>query len=389
MSAAPLGQLPEPSPVAKAHSERVVAHVAAQIAAAGGWVSFADYMNAALYAPGLGYYAAGARKFGAEGDFVTAPEMTSLFGSSLAVQLAPLLSAIPDADVLELGPGTARLAADVLLALSSNDTLPDHYRLLELSPDLRERQRERLHKHVPAFMRRIEWLDRLPPKWRGVIVANELLDAVPPQIVVRRNGVWFERGVALEKGAFVWAERLLAEGALRTAAMKLPVGDGYIVEINLAALALIRTLARRCDVGALIVIDYGFPESEFYHLQRSDGTLMAHYRHHALSDPFFLPGLCDLTAHVDFSATARAGAGGGMSVAGYTSQAQFLINCGILDQLTRCGDPQSAAYLREAAAVQTLLQPSEMGELFKVLVLTRGLATELLGFREGDRSHRL
>lgn len=358
---------------------------------AGGWISFDDYMNAALYAPGLGYYVAGARKFGSEGDFVTAPELSPLFGAALAMQLAQVLALVPDADIIELGPGSGRLAADLLGALEARGVTPRHYQLLEVSPDLRARQGELLSSRVPEMLSRIQWLDVLPRRWRGVVVANEVLDAVPAPVVVHRGGAWFERGVALGgDGHFVWSERPLTDQPLRAAAQaSFPALDGYASEINPSARALVRTLAQRCDVGAMIVVDYGFPAAEFYHPQRAEGTLMAHYRHHATSDPFLFPGLCDLTAHVDFSAIAGAGVAGGMSVAGYTSQAQFLLNCGILDQLARAGDPASVAYLRESAALQKILQPSEMGELFKVLALSRGIDAAFVGFEQGDRSHRL
>jgi SAM-dependent MidA family methyltransferase len=383
------GELPPPSADARAHSEKVVAYITASIAEAGGWISFADYMGAALYAPGLGYYVAGTRKFGTDGDFVTAPEMTSLFGGALAVQVAEVLARVPG-DVIELGPGTGRLAADMLAALAARGALPAHYRLLEVSPDLRARQREHLQRHVPALVPRVEWIDVLPQRWRGALIANEVLDAVPPHIVVRHDGAWHERGIAVDSNRLLYTDRPLAEGKLRAAACACFPADGdYASEINPAAQALVSSLARRCEAGALFLIDYGFPAAEYYHPQRSAGTVMAHYRHRTFADALFLPGLADLTAHVDFSAIARSGVAAGMTLAGFTSQARFLINCGMLDLLEQIGDPSSSTYLREAAAAQKLLSPAEMGELFKVLALTRGIDDVLLGFREGDRSRRL
>jgi SAM-dependent MidA family methyltransferase len=383
--------MPLPSPDALAHGALVAAHIGKLIEDSGGWISFADYMGAALYTPGLGYYAAGSRKFGSAGDFITAPELTPLFADALAVQVADVLAQLPGSVLIELGPGTGRLAADLLVALTARNALPDRCQLLEVSPDLRERQRALLRERAPESLRRVEWIDVLPGEWRGVVLANEILDAIPPHLIARRGGAWLERGVERDDtGALRFGDRPLARGALRDEARAcFPAEGDYSSEINPAARALVTGLGTRCAAGLFLMLDYGFPASEYYHPQRNGGTLMAHYRHRAIDDPFFLPGLADLTAHVDFSAIAHAAAAGGMSVAGYATQARFLINCGILDALARRGDPQSASYLREAAAVQKLLSPAEMGELFKVLALTRGIDEDLAGFREGDQSHRL
>ena len=394
MSTAPHGDdtagLPPPSLEARAHGGEVLAHIAAAIDEAGGWISFADYMETVLYAPGLGYYSAGARKFGAAGDFFTAPELTPLFGAALAASAAEVIERVPDGELFELGPGTGRLAADLLNALLAKDRLPRHYRLLEVSADLAARQRECLLERAPAALPRVEWIEMLPARWRGLMLANEVLDAVPPHLIARQRGAWFERGVGLAGDRLVLSDRPLPPGALREAAKAAfpPEGD-YVSEINPAAQALVRSLAERCDAGVLLIIDYGFPAAEYYHPQRASGTLVAHYRHRVVHDLLFMPGLADLSAHVDFSAIARAGVAGGMAVGGYTTQARFLINCGILDALAACGDPQSTAYLRQAAAVQKLLSPAEMGELFKVLALIRGLDEELVGFRDGDQGYRL
>ncbi|MDQ6916606.1 MAG: class I SAM-dependent methyltransferase [Pseudomonadota bacterium] len=383
--------IPAPTHEARAHSALVVAHIERMIAASGGWISFADYMGAALYAPGLGYYVAGARKFGSCGDFVTAPELSALFGQALAAQIAELISELPNSAVIELGPGTGRLAADLLSALRERAVVPERYCLLEVSPDLRARQREQLQRHVPELLPRVEWIDVLPQRWRGALVANEMLDAIAPHLIARRGGAWYERGVELGAGGNLrFGDRALSKGALRDAAMMCFPDEGdYLSEINPAAQALVRSLALRCDAGALLLLDYGFPASEYYHPQRTGGTLVAHYRHRVVDDPFFLPGLADLTAHVDFSAIARAGVAGGMAIAGYATQARFLVNCGILDALARRGDPRSVAYIREAAAVQKLLSPAEMGEFFKVLAMSKGVDIDLIGFRDGDQSHRL
>jgi SAM-dependent MidA family methyltransferase len=373
-----------------AHAERMLAHLQRAIADAGGWISFADYMNAALYAPGLGYYAAGTHKLGSGGDFVTAPELTSLFGQTVAVQLAEAMAQLERAELIELGPGSGRLCADLLAALAERGALPARYWLLEVSPDLRERQRAHLNAAVPDYLPRVGWIDVLPERWSGVVIANEVLDAVPVHLVARRGSEWLERGVSVDgDGRLGFADRPLGMSVLRErAAARFPPEGDYLSELNVSAEALVASLARRCERGLMLLADYGFPAAEYYHPQRDCGTLMAHHKHRALADPFFRPGLVDLTAHVDFSAMAHAAAGAGMSVAGFATQAQFLVNCGLLDALARCGDVQSSAYLRAAGAVHKLTSPAEMGELVKVLALARGIEVSI-GFREGDRAHRL
>jgi SAM-dependent MidA family methyltransferase len=373
--------LPAPDAAGAAQSARVVASVRELIGAAGGWIPFADYMQHVLYAPGLGYYAAGSRKLGASGDFVTAPETTPLFGEALATPIAAILDGAGAQAVLELGAGSGALARDLLQALPAA-----RYRILEVSPDLRERQMQALS----AFASRVEWLDRLPDAIEGVVVMNEVLDAVPPHVVARRGDDWLERGVAWD-GGLQWSDRPLPAGPLRRLAQsRFPAADDYVSEINPAAEALVRSIAMRVRRGAMIAIDYGFPRAEYYHPQRARGTLMGHYRHRAHDDPFLWPGLSDLTAHVDFTAVAEAGVAGGLRVAGYTSLAAFLVGAGILQDLARVGDPTSTPYMREAAAVQRLLSPAEMGELFKVIVLAEksgGIVWPYL--QDADRSHRL
>jgi SAM-dependent MidA family methyltransferase len=383
--------LPAPSPDAAAHSARLVAALRAEITAGGGWLSFARFMDLALYAPGLGYYAAGAAKFGAAGDFVTAPEMTGLFGRALARQAAEVM-AHSEAAVLEAGAGSGRLAADLLGELERLGALPERYAILELSAELRARQRQTLAAAVPHLLPRVEWLDRLPERFSGLVLGNELLDAMPAHIVAWRADGIFERGVALaDDGSFTWNERP-ACGALLAAAEEISgqcaLPPGYESEIGLAARAWTAEWGGRLAAGAVLLIDYGFPRREFYHLQRGRGTLMCHYRHQAHTDPLFLPGLQDITAHVDFTATVAAGHGAGLELLGYASQGQFLLNCGILDLLADQNDA-SPAFFRAAGAVNKLLLPHEMGELFKVIALGRGIAAPLLGFRQGDQSRRL
>jgi SAM-dependent MidA family methyltransferase len=383
--------LPEPGAVARAHSERVTAHVRAAIAASGGYLPFSRYMELALYAPGLGYYAAGAAKLGAAGDFVTAPEMTPLFGAALATQVAAILAATQRREIVELGGGSGRLAADLLTALAARDALPTRYAILEVSPDLARRQHETLARDAPAHLQRVAWIDALPESIDGALIANEVLDAVPATVIARRGEAWLERGVVWDdaQSAFAWAERPAGARVAEMAASRFPGGGDYTSEINPAAEALVETLGRRVTAGAALFIDYGFPAAEYYHPQRGEGTLMCHYRHRAHGDPFAWPGLTDITAHVDFTAMAEAGERAGLEVAGFAAQAPFLIGGGILDALAATGAPESTAYIRAAAAVQKLLAPSEMGELFKVLALAKSDAIAWPGFDVSDRRHRL
>ncbi len=377
--------LPIPPAAALELSARLHALICRDITAAGGWISFARYMELALYAPGLGYYSAGSRKLGPAGDFVTAPELSPLFGRALARQLAELLrQGLPA--ILELGAGSGALAATLLTELAAHDCLPERYAILELSADLRERQRQYLRQTVPHLADRVHWLDALPEQFSGVILGNEVLDAVPVQRIRSADGAIAELGVRVVEHELAWA-RQPASGTLAAAARTLALPDDYETELNPAAAALIGDLARRLRRGVLLFIDYGFPAHEFYHPQRNRGTLMCHYRHHAHADPFLWVGLQDITAHVDFSAIARAGAG--LELLGYTGQAQFLINCGITELLGAVPAEDPARYAPLAAQAQKLLSPAEMGELFKVIALGRDVAVPLLGFRRGDRSHTL
>lgn len=377
-----------PDAEAQKVSETLAAVIRAEIAAAGGWIPFARYMALALYAPGLGYYSAGAHKFGAGGDFFTAPELTPLFGQALARQVAQVLAAT-GGDILELGPGSGRLALDLLTALEALDSLPERYFILEVSADLRARQEALFRQQAPTLLPRLTWLDALPERHTGLILGNEVLDALPVHRIHWREEGPVEQGVAVEgTGAFVWQDRPLSPGPLLDAARSLDMPAGYVSEIGLAAPALVASLAERLTQGVLLFLDYGFPRHEYYHPQRAGGTLMCHRAQRAHADPFDLPGLTDLTAHVDFTAVAEAGHAAGLGLLGYTDQARFLVNCGLLDLLASL-PPGTPDYPRTAAAVQKLLQPSEMGELFKVIALGRGVEGPLLGFARGDRRARL
>jgi len=385
-----ISRLPPPSPEALSVSAALSRAIAAEIAGNGGRIPFARYMELALYAPALGYYMAGSRKLGAAGDFVTAPEISPLFGRALARQLAPLVAA-GLGEVLEIGAGSGALAADLLLELEALQALPERYLILELSADLRSRSRDTLAARAPRHLERVAWLNGLPPAFTGIVIGNEVLDAMPVHRVIRRRGDTLEGYVQIDhaNNAFHDCE-CPASAAIVQAAAALPLPeDGYRTEIQLVAQSFVRSLGASLARGVALFFDYGFPQREYYHPQRSDGTLMCHYRHRAHDDPYFLPGLQDITSHIDFSAIARAGRESGMDLVGYASQAQFLLNCGITDLLAETSPEDVTAYAPRSAQVQKLVSPSEMGELFKVVAFAKRAPASLTGFGQGDRSAAL
>ena len=378
--------LPEPTPDGRAHSERVAERIREEIAASG-WISFARYAEIALYAPGLGYYSAGAKKLGKAGDFVTAPEISPLYGQTLARQVLQVLQGGFE-EVLEVGAGSGALAATLLEELERSGKPPRSYLILELSADLRERSRDTLAARVPHLLERVAWLNRLPPAFSGVVLGNEVLDAMPVHVVRVNGGKIEEGGVGVRGGRLDWSWRV-ASGEVLAAARALELPEGFRTEVALAARAFVRSLADVLERGVALFVDYGFPRKEYYHAQRREGTLMCHYRHHAHADPFFLPGLQDITSHVDFSAVAAAAREGGLELAGYTSQAQFLVNCGITEVMARTPAEDRPAFLPLANQANRLMSPAEMGELFKVIALSRGFSAPLIGLTEGDRRQAL
>ena len=384
----PMSGPPLPSPEALAASEALVSLIRGEIAAAGGWLGFARYMELALYAPALGYYAGGSAKLGAPGDFVTAPELGEFYGRALAHQVAELLPA--GGDLLEFGAGSGALAQTMTRELAALGRAPANYLIIEPSAELAARQRQRLD--ALGLSTRFQWLSSLPNGFRGVMLANEVVDAMPAHAVAWTLDGLVERGVTIDATGLRWTDRpatgAVAE-AMRAIAVELPPSGRYESEINLAGPAWLRAIAASLAEGVALVIDYGFTAAEYYHPQRSAGTVMCHYRHHAHGDPFFLPGLQDITTHVDFSALAAAGADAGLAVLGYAGQAQFLINCGITELLAEVDPTDVRRYAPRAGEVQKLLSPAEMGELFKVMALGRGTRGPLAGFTTGDRRERL
>ncbi|MFP5506076.1 MAG: class I SAM-dependent methyltransferase [Gammaproteobacteria bacterium] len=386
---------PTPDATARAVSEALAGRIRAGIDAAGGWLDFARYMELALYAPGLGYYSAGAHKLGARGDFTTAPEVSALFSRCVARSCASVLAQLDGGHVLEVGAGSGALAAEMLRELESLGCLPERYLILERSADLRERQQEHLLRSLPHLYARIHWLDVVPARdWHGVLVANEVLDALPVTLFGWRPDAVVEYGVSRDGERFAWAQRPASPAlAERVAAWAGEFGweGDYRSELVPSLAPWLQTLTERLTRGAALFVDYGYPRREYYHPERGRGTLLCHYRHRAHAEPLLLPGLQDITAHVDFTAVAEAADALGLCVAGFASQAQFLLDAGIEAMLAEAL-PQTGAqsdYLRLAAQAKTLLLPGEMGERFKAMLLMRGVNGPVAGFGGRDLRGRL
>ncbi len=384
--------LPVPPLGAQTQSQQLSCVIQQAIMQNGGWISFADFMHAALYTPNLGYYAGGTRKFGHGGDFVTAPEISSVFAQTLARQAAQILE-VSKGNILELGAGTGKFAVDLLLELAQLNKLPNQYFILEVSDYLRQIQRETCQEKLPTeLFAKLTWLETLPEKFSGLILGNEVLDAIPVHMLHKTAEGWRERGVGFAD-EFVWQDALLsAPNLAENLSDDLP--QDYVTEVCPAASALVRSLAEILETGAILLIDYGFSAREYYHPQRNQGTLMCHYQHLAHSDPLTHIGLQDITAHVNFTQIAQvtningSGEAHEIRLAGYVNQARFLINCGILELLQQFS-PHEPLYMKLVVAAQKLMSPAEMGELFKVIALTKNMELPLLGFAQGDKAHTL
>jgi len=378
------------------HAERLRQAIAADIAAADGWISFERYMELALYAPGLGYYSAGAHKLGAGGDFTTAPEVSRLFGGCVAKQCAEVLGELGHGSVLEVGAGTGRLAVDVLARLEGLGSLPVHYFILEVSADLRERQRSLLSTALPHLIDRVMWLDVLPAPFDGVILANEVLDALPVARFRYSAGAYEELGVGFDGDEFVPIARP-AGPAMSESCRRLVPGanepsdswDGYVSEYCPTLQPWSMSIAACLNKGAVLWIDYGLPRAQYYLPERHEGTLLCHFRQRAHDDPFLNPGLQDITAWVDFTSLAEAGRAAHFEVAGFTTQAFFLAGLGIDGEMHRIAGPDANRFARLANQARRLMLPGEMGERFKAMVWQRGFDRALSGFALQDLRHTL
>lgn len=396
---------PAPSDIPKAlqqHSDKLKQLIQDEIQAQGGKITFADYMNLALYAPGLGYYSAGLQKFGRQGDFITAPEISPIFSQCLALQCARLMQTLEQKIILEAGAGSGIMAIDVMTELEKQDCLPDKYLILELSAELSDRQQQHIREKIPHLYEYFEWLEQLPENpFNGMVIANELLDAMPVHLVKIDQETIYERYVGIKEGQFVWldsapsSQRLQDRAkAIRLLQQPLAVLNDkkdqvYVTEINLYANDWLRSISDILDTGAILLVDYGYPAREYYHPQRAMGTLMCHFQHHRHDNPLIFPGIQDITAHVDFTALATTALESGLQLDGFTTQAHFLMHGGLM-QISHRFDPENMLeYAPIAQQIKHLTLPEEMGELFKVILLSRNMSISLPAFQVQDLRQRL
>ena len=374
------------------HSELLKAKIASQIASQGGWIPFSRYMEMALYEPGMGYYSAGAHKLGPGGDFTTAPELSPLFGAAICSTLIPVLEGLKaqnlPTQILEFGAGTGKLASSILTRLHDLNFTLDRYDIVEISPDLAQRQQEHISNTILQLdsQTHCHWPSELPKDFKGVILANEVIDAIPCDVIIYQNGFWYWYGVAFENGKLLWKTGLPVEqNLLPETLLSGNFSEGYVTELHAPANAWMRQVAKHLHSGLFLTLDYGFPEGEYYHPQRLEGTLMAHHRHHAIQDPFHLPGLCDLTTHVDWSQIARAALEENADDVYLTNQAAYLLDAGIGDIALEIGDPNNPeTFLPISNALQKLLSEAEMGELFKAFAFSKNLDGLLPGYTLED-----
>jgi len=374
------------------HSQLLSNKIAAQITSEGGWLPFSRYMEMALYEPGLGYYSAGAHKLGAGGDFTTAPELSPLFGAAICSTLLPILEGFQErglpTQILEFGAGTGKLATSILSRLNDLGFSLDSYDIIEISPDLAQRQQERIGNalkelHLPT---KCNWLNELPKDFKGIILANEVIDAIPCDAIIFQNGFWYWYGVALEQDNLIWkVGSPVPQDALPESLLTGNFSEGYVTELHTPANAWMRQVAMQLHTGLFLTLDYGFPEGEYYHPQRLEGTLMAHHRHHAIQDPFHLPGLCDVTTHVEWSQIARSALAENADDVYLTNQAAYLLDAGIGDIALEIGNPSNPeTFLPISNSLQKLLSEAEMGELFKAFAFSKRLEDLLPGFTLED-----
>ncbi len=382
-----MNNLPEPSADAKETSAKLLEHIKKIIEENDNWIPFSHFMEMALYTPNLGYYSGGSHKIGVEGDFITAPSLTPLFGQTLAKQLVQLLPET-SGNIYEFGAGRGDLAVTLIQSLPS-ETWQKYY-IIELSGELVARQKQLILEKCPDLANRVIHLDRLPETFDGIIIGNELLDAIPCELIEWNEQAAYQKGVSIQNDELTWQNKPINTPELSELTQSVnPSALPYTSEIHLAMRQFLNTISSRLSKGGLLMIDYGFDEYEYYHPQRDMGTLIGHYRHHSVHNPFFYPGLMDLTCHINFSSVAEVCTNNDLIITGYTTQANFLLNLGLLNNLAQTGDIGSNDYIKASSNAQMLIAPHEMGELFKVIGFAKNITFDWDGFRQGDMCHKL
>jgi SAM-dependent MidA family methyltransferase len=383
-----MATLPIPNETALAHSQQLLGVLRQEITHAGGYISFARFMELVLYAPGLGYYSAGSHKLGQQGDFITAPEISPLFAKCIARQCQQVLASFTGGSILEIGAGTGKLASDLLQELTALDAAPRHYFILEISADLRAKQQERLQQTCTDFFTRIHWLDTLPQgDFEGIILANEVMDALPVHVFQIEDQTVKERCVTLAENQLAWQLTPPTTSALVTELdaiqLEKPLENGYVSEVNLLLGPWIKSIGDSLKQGVILLFDYGYGRQEYYHPERASGTLMCYYQHHRHANPFALVGLQDITAHVDFTQVVESAMDADLNLLGYTTQAAFLLACGITEMVA--DDLDAVEQYQQGQAIKLLTLPSQMGEAIKVMALGKAVEMSLLGFELYDR----
>ena len=368
-------------------SEQLKTKIIQTIHSNDGWISFDRFMELALYDPEFGYYTGSLRKFGEKGDFVTASEISSFFAKTISIQFKEIFRSL-DKNIIEIGAGSGKFALEVIQSLDSENI--DHYFILEISHSLRKHQYDLLIKHLPPHLfSKVLWIDEIPQEYRGIVFCNELLDALPVDLIKKVSGVYYQKGVGLENDLFIWKDKPIIDLTIYDHINLESLPDDYLIEDAIHIKSWINKINESIAKGVVIIIDYGFNHSEYFHEQRSQGTLMCHFKHHAHDNPLIQVGIQDITSHVNFSYVAREASNIGLNINGFISQANFLINCGILELLEKVNIEDSALYMKSVSEIQKLLSPSEMGDLFKVMIIEKGMDINFIGLKNNNKVTKL
>jgi len=370
-------------------SERLKTKIIQSIVAAGGWISFNRFMEFALYDADFGYYSGSLRKFGEEGDFVTASEISSFFAKALCIQFKEIFQSL-DKNIIEIGAGSGKFALEVIQSLEADSESINHYFILEISQSLRKQQYDLLIEQLPSnLFNKVQWINEIPKKYEGIIFCNELLDAFPIDLIKKTLGNYFQKGVGVENSEFIWKDKLIDDLSVYDQVNLESLPDNYLIEHSIHIKNWINQINQSFSKGILLIIDYGFNDKEYFHDQRAQGTLMCHFKHYAHDNPLIHLGIQDITSHINFSFVARETSKLGLHVKGFISQANFLINCGILDLLEKVNIEDRALYMKSVSEIQKLLSPAEMGDLFKVMAIEKNIDIDFIGLKNNNKVTKL